>query len=181
MLALLAGWMEKDIFGSFKVAAATSSGLAMKIDSSDATPLSPSPYGNSFGSLVVASPGQTFTQSGTTPFAVTAVQTDRELGWLLQPVSTNGPALLNILAEVYDESVAAGGTAALALSRAGSLIATDQLGASIVFDGSVTLGTICGINAGKPRVLVAGDAPRLKFMGKVVQRGTITMGTFQIL
>lgn len=185
MLALLAGFMEKEIFGSFTVASATASGLAMAIQNSDNSPLNPSPYGNFFGTIAPATVTQTFVQSGTTPFAVTEVSVSgREAGWLLQPVTSSGPALLNILAEVYDESVAAGGVAALALSKSGALIATDQYSTgtgAISFGGAVALGTTCGINAGQPRVLQAGDAPRLIFMGKVVQRGTITMATFQII
>lgn len=181
MLAPLQGWLDREVLGVFRVAAATASGVAMQIDNSQNTgPLNPSPYANSFGYAVAASPSQTITQSGTTPFAVTSVVNQMELGYLLQPVSANGPALLSILSQVYDESVPAGATAAILPPKQGAFIGTDQFGTSVKFDGTVALGTVCGINAGQVRVLVAGDAPRLKFMGKVVQR-TLSLATFQIL
>lgn len=185
MLAPLQGWLDREVVGVFKVAVAMASGLAVVIDNSANTaPLNPSPYANSFGQVKAASPAQTITQSGTTPFAVTAVVDARETGWLLQPVTASGPSLLSVLSQVYDESVAAGGTAAVLPSKAGALIGTDQYvtagGAAIKFDGTVALGAICGINNGQPRLVQAGDAGRLQFMGKVSQR-LLALATFQII
>lgn len=183
MLALVQGFAEKDISGTYTVAAATASGLAMSLDASNTAPNNPTPYGNSYGSVIAASPALTITQSGTTPFAVTNVVADRELGWLLQPASSSGPTLLNILTQVYDESVAAGNTCALALSKAGNIIGSDQYstGTGAITPGTTALNTICGINAGQPRVQQAGDAARLKYQGKMVTRGNITLALFQIL
>lgn len=180
MFSPLHGYLEREHVGMFAVNTALASGLAVEIDPSNTAPLSGGVYGAVYGNVVVASPGQTITQSGTTPFAVTAVSSTRELGWLMQPVTSTGPSLLNILSQTYDESLKQGSNPVVVMSKAGAFICTDQLDASIVFNGTVNLGTVCGIHNGQPRVLVAGDAPRLKFLGKVVQR-SLTCAAFQIL
>jgi hypothetical protein len=183
MLSPLAGFQEREILGVFKVATAMASGLAVGIDSTNTAPLNPSPYGNSFGSVVVASPAVTFTQSGTTPFAVSSISHTREIGYLLQPVTTNGPSLLSVLSQVYDESVAAGNTAAVLLAKAGGIIATDQYltttGQAIKFDGSVSLGAVCSIVNGVTQLQTGAQASRSIFLGKIVQRN-LPLGVFQI-
>lgn len=172
MLSPFAGFEGREIFGAFTVANPTQSGLAVAISSTinASAPLNPNPYGNFYGTLV--------------PASVTTSGLYKEQGWLLQPVSQTGPSILSILASIYDESVAVGQTAAVVLPVGGKLIATDQYLPSgtgaIVFDGSVTLGTTCGIANGQPRVLQSGDVPRLVFLGKVVQR-TVPCAIFQIV
>lgn len=180
----LHGFLEREHMGMFPVKTALASGLAVEIDNTNTAPLSGGVYGAVYGNVVAATPTQTITQSGTTPFAVTGVVNGRELGWLMQPVTTSGPSLLNVLTQVYDESVAVNSNPVVCLSKTGALIATDEYVASgtgaVKFDGTTAIATICGINAGQPRVLQAGDAPRLKFLGKVVQRN-LTCAAFQIL
>jgi hypothetical protein len=172
MFSPLHGFLERESVGLFTVAAAMNSGLAVDINASDTTPFTnASPYGSVYGTAV--------TYSGTT-----ASNNTRELGWLLTPVSTNGPSLLNILTQVYDESVAAGGTAVVVMSKAGALIATDQFvasgGTAIKLDGTQAPGTIAGIASGQPRLLQGGDVARLKLIGAVVQRG-LKLASFEIL
>lgn len=183
MFSPLHGFLEREHMGMFSVNTALASGLAVEIDTTNNNPLSGSIYGAVYGNVVAASPAQTITQSGTTPFAVTNVVNGRELGWLMQPVTASGPSLLNVLTQVYDESVAVKSNPVVCLSKTGALIATDQFVASgtgqITFANG-TVGSICGINAGQPRIQQAGDAPRLKLLGKVVQRG-LTCAAFQIL
>jgi hypothetical protein len=182
MLSPLHGYLERESVGLFKVASATNSGLAMDISASDTSPMTLTTYGENYGTAVPATLTYSFTQSGTTPFAVTGISASRELGWLLQPVSASGPSLLNILVQVYDESVAAGQIAVLVMSKAGALIATDQYLASGTghIDFTQAPGTICGIASGQPRILQAGDVPRLKLLGAVSQRG-IKLASFQVL
>jgi hypothetical protein len=161
MLSPLLGFTERDIVGVFKVASASASGLAMIQDSlTDTSPLSPSPYANSFGSLVAAS-------------ITTALPED---GYLLQPVTTTGPSVFSILASIYDESVAAGTTAALLLRKSGGFIATDQYvsgsGTGAITVGSTSLNTICGIASGQFRIKQSGDTARAIFKGQVTQRAT---------
>ena len=152
--------------GVFRFSAVTASGIAVSIDNSQNTgPLNPSPYANSFGYATAAS----ITTAGS-----------KELGYVLQPVSANGPALLSILSQVYDESVPVGATAAVLPPKAGALIGTDQYDTSVKFDGTLALGALLGIAAGIIRSKQAGDVARLQFMGKVVQR-TLPLATMQIL
>lgn len=170
MLAPLSGWVDREVYGVFKVATATAAGLAVQIDATNTAPLSVSLYGNSFGSVVPAS----IVNAG-----------DMELGYLLQPVTATGPTLLNVLSQVYDESIAAGGTAAILPPKQGALIGTDQFATgaatgAIKFDNTVTLGTLCGIASGTIRVKQAGDVARLKFLGQVAQRN-LTLAAFQII
>jgi len=183
VLSPLAGFQEREILGVYKVAAAMASGLAVGIDSTNTAPLNPSPYGNSFGSVTVASPVITVTQSGTTPFAVSGISETREIGYLLQPVTTSGPSILSVLSQVYDESVAAGNTAAVLLAKSGGLIATDQYltttGNAIKFDGSVTLGVACSIVNGITQLQSGLQATRSTFQGKIVQRN-LPLAVFQI-
>jgi len=173
MLAPLQGWLDREVMGVFRVATAMASGVAVSIDNSQNTgPLNPSPYSNSFGFAVAAT-------------IASASAGSKELGYVLQPVTTNGPALLSILSQVYDESVPANATTAILPPKQGALIGTDQYvtGAgtgAIKFDGTVALGALCGINAGLVRVKQAADEPRLQFMGKVVQR-LLPLATFQIV
>ncbi len=171
MFSPLHGFLERESVGLFKVAAATNAGLAMDINGSDTSPFTASnSYAASYGTIVTAS-------------CTTAGNNTRELGWLLTPVTTSGPSLLNVLTKVDDESVAAGNVAVIYLSKAGALIATDQFstGTGIIHtDGTTAPGTICGIAAGQPRVLQSGDEPRLKLLGLVVQRG-LKLCSFQIL
>lgn len=170
MLSPFLGFTERDIIGVYAVAAATASGVVVSQDATDTSPLSPTPYGNQFGHVVAAS-------------ITTSPAGQRELGFLLQPVTTSGPTLLSILAQVYDESIPAGAVAAVLFAKTGCQVATDQYLASgtgkIAFDGSVALGTACGINAGLYRVTQAGDANRALFMGAVNQRGS-EIAVFQI-
>ena len=183
MLSPLAGWVDRELLGVFTVATALPSGTAVDISSADTSPLTPSPYGNSFGTVVAATSSEAFVQSGTTPFAVTDVGLGRPLGWLLQPVNSTGPSLLEIMTQVYDENILQGGTAAVLPAKAGAFIATDQFSSgtgAVKFDGTVPLGTQLGVNAGLLRVRQAGDTPIGKFVGQVVQRNT-ACAAFQIL
>lgn len=162
MLSPFLGLNERDILGVYAVAAAMNAGLAVGLSGADTTPLTPTPYGNSFGTVAAVS--------------CTTTNNLKETGWLLQPVSASGPSIFNFLASIYDESVAAGAIASVVASKAGAQIATDQYLASgtghIAFDGSVILDTACGIAAGQPRVTQAGDLNRLSFKGQVSQRLT---------
>lgn len=173
MLAPLQGWLDREVMGVFRVATAMASGIVVSIDNSqNSGPLNPTPYSNSFGFATAATIANT--NAGA-----------KELGYVLQPVSTNGPSLLSILSQVYDESVPANATTAILPPKQGALIGTDQYptGAStgaIKFDGTVALGALCGVNAGLIRVAQAGDQQRFQFMGKVVQR-TLPLATFQIV
>jgi hypothetical protein len=183
MLSPLAGFIEREILGIFKVNAAMASGIAVGIDATDTTPLSPSPYGNSFGSVVAASPvvsGTADTGTG----ALTALKLGREIGYLLQPVTATGPSILSVLSQVYDESIAEGNTAAVLLAKAGAMIATDQFQTSgaqaIKFDGTVALGTACSIVSGVTQVQTGLQATRSIFLGKIVQR-RLPLGVFQIV
>jgi hypothetical protein len=142
-------------------------------NTADASPLTPSPYGNSLGTLA--------------PATITTAGVLRETAWLLQPVTVTGPTVLEVLSSVYDESVAAGQIASCVLSLSGAQVATDQYVATggtgagqILFNGSVAQDATCGIHAGQPRVLQTGDAPRLIFKGQVVQR-TLPLGIFAII
>jgi len=158
--------------GMYKVNFSTPSGIAVDLDPTNTAVLAGSVYGAIYGNVIA--------YTGTT-----ASNNTRELGWLLQPVTATGPSFLNVMTNVYDESVAQGQTAVVCMSKAGALIATDQYitGAgtgAIKFDGTVIPGTICGINAGVVRTLQAGDQPRLKFLGKITQRN-LSLGGFQIL
>lgn len=162
MLSPFLGYTERDIVGVYSVASATASGVAVVADSSGTAPLSPTPYGNQYGAVVAAS----ITAAGT-----------RELGFLLQPVTTSGPSLLSILAQVYDESIPAGAVAAVLLSKSGAQIATDQFATgtatgAILFDGSVAIDAVCGIASGLFRVKQGGDIARAQFLGAVNQRGS---------
>jgi hypothetical protein len=171
MLSPYQGFEGRSITGVYKIAAAAFSGLALVAQTSDASPLTPSPYGNSLGTLV--------------PGSVTTGGIQRETGWLLQPVTTSGPTVLEVLSSVYDESVAAGQIASVLLSLSGCQVATDQYvtgsaTGAISFGGGVALDTACGIASGQPRVAQGGDVKRLLFKGQVVQR-TIPLGIFQII
>ena len=170
MLSPFLGFEARDFVGTYVVAAAAASGLAMSLSGTDTTPLSPTPYGNSFGTLV--------------PATCTTTNNLQETAWLLQPVTTTGPSVFNLLSSIYDESVMVGSVASVVLSRKGCQIATDQYLASgtgqIKFDGTVTLETECGIASGQPRVAQAGDLNRLQFKGQVVQRN-VPCAIFQIL
>jgi len=152
------GFQERDILGVFKVSVATSSGTAMQRDTTDTSPRVPSTYANSLGSVTAAS--------------ILSSNGNKEIGWLLQPVSTAGPSLLSILSSVYDESVPALSTAAVVASKPGCHIATDQYVASST--GSITtstaLDTTLGIASGMLRTVQGGDATRATFQGFVVQR-----------
>ena len=171
MFSPLHSFLEREHMGMYKVNFATPSGIAVDVDPTNTAVLAGSVYGAVYGNVVA--------YSGTT-----ASNNTRELGWLLQPVTATGPSLLNVLTQVYDESVAEGQTAVVCMSKAGALIATDQFvttgTGAIKFDTSVAAGTICGINAGVVRTLQAGDVPRLKFLGKITQRN-LSLGGFQIL
>lgn len=175
MLSPFLGFVQSDIVGVFKAGAVMASGLALMLDTTDASPLTPSFYGNSFGTVKAA------TLTATSGPA-------RETGFLLQPVSTNGPSVFSVLASIYDESVAAGTNAAVLLSKSGAMIATDQYATgaatgAIKFDGTVALETACGINAGMARVAqttAPADTVRLVFKGQVTQRNT-ALAVFQIV
>lgn len=171
MFSPLHSFLEREHMGMYKVNFSTPSGIAVDIDPTNSAVLAGSVYGAIYGNVVA--------YTGTT-----ASNNTRELGWLLQPVTATGPSLLNVLTQVYDESVAQGQTAVVCMSKAGALIATDQYLATgtgaIKFDGTVAAGTICGISAGAPRALQAGDVPRLKFLGKITQRN-LSLAGFQIL
>lgn len=169
MLTPFLGFDERAIVGVHKIAVASSSGIALMQATTDATPLTPSPYGNSYGTLTAA----TILTAGPV----------RETGFLLQPVTATGPSVFSILASIYDESVAAGTIAAVLLSKSGAMIATDQYSTgtgAITFAGSVALDAACGYNAGLVRTVQAGDATRAIFKGQVVQR-TLPLGIFQII
>lgn len=170
MLSPFLGFVQSDIVGVFKAGAVMASGLALMLDTTDASPLTPSFYGNSFGTVKAAN--------------ITTAGVIRETGFLLQPVTTSGPSVFSVLASIYDESVAAGTNAAVLLSKSGAFIASDQYLASgtgaIKFDGTVALETACGINAGMVRTVQAGDASRLVFKGQVTQRNT-ALAVFQIV
>lgn len=174
------GFTERDIYGVFKIIltnwsgspTSASSGLALQQDSTnDTSPLTPSTYANSLGSLIPAT-------------IVTSGAPSHETGWLLQPANLTGPSILSLLSTVYDESIASGSTAAVVRSTQGALIATDQYVASstgaITFGGSVALDAYIGLASGMPRVAQSGDVNRLQFKGSVVQRQT-TCALFQIL
>jgi hypothetical protein len=169
MFTPILGFDERAIVGVYKVASVASSGLAMMALASDTTPLTPSPYGNSYGTVQ--------------PATITTAGVLRETGWLLQPVTASGPSVFSILASIYDESVPAGTVAGVVLSKSGCQIATDQYATgtgAITFAGSVALDATCGINAGQPRTLQTGDVARLLFKGQVVQR-TLPLGLFEII
>lgn len=167
MFSPLQGYTEREKFGMFAVHTALASGLAVEPDSGSTASMTPSPYGPIFGNVVVAN-------------CVTASGTLRELGWLEQPVTTSGPSLLQILGQIYNESVPIDANAVIVQSKAGAMIATDQLDATILFDGSLTPGTPCGIHDGKPRTVQTGDAPRLRLLGQVTQRG-VACGAFLVM
>lgn len=165
------GFSHKDIIGTFAVNSAMQSGLAVIQNSGATQALTSGVYGNNFGDVVAA----TITSTGNL----------RELGWLLQPVTATGPSVFSVLASIYDESIAAGQNPAVILSKSGAIIATDQYVAgsgtgAIKFDGTVALGTACGLNGGQPRVAQSGDVDRLIFMGQVLQRN-ITCAIFSII
>ena len=172
MLSPLLGWNDREVIGIHKVNSVTAAGVAVQINSATLGPITgTSPYATVFGDVIPAS---------------ITVQNDRELGYLLQPVSATGPALLSILSQIYDESVPAGATAAILPSKAGAYIASDQFvntggsaAGQILLDGTVTPGTLCGIANGLFRTKLAGDIARVKFLGKVVQRQN-TLAAFQI-
>lgn len=173
MLTPYLGLEGRDILGVYKIAAAANSGLALQMVTSDATPLTPSPYGRQSGTLG--------------PATVTTASGKKETGWLLQPVTPTGPSVFSVLASIYDESVAVGQVAAVVASRQGTQIATDQYVAAggsaagqIVFDGTVALDELCGIYQGQPRVLQTGDLARLQFKGQVIQRNT-PLAIFEII
>lgn len=170
MLSPFLGFTERDIIGVYAVNSATASGVIVSLDATNSAPLNPTPYGNQFGDVVAAS-------------ITTSPAGQRELGFLLQPVTTNGPSLLSILAQVYDESIPAGAVAAVLFAKTGNQVATDQYVASgtgaISFSGSTALNTPCGIASGLYRVAQAGDVNRALFMGAVNQRGS-ELAVFQI-
>lgn len=171
MLSPFMGFEGREICGVFTVGAPAQSGLAMVLSAGDTTPLNPNPYGANFGTVVPAS-------------IITASGPYKETGYLLQPVTQDGPSIFSILASIYDESVAQGQTAALVLPVAGKFIATDQYLLSgtgaIAFDGSVAVGTTCGIASGQWRTLQTGDVPRAVFYGEVVQND-VPCAVFQII
>lgn len=170
MFSPLHGFLEREQMGMFAVNTALASGLAVDIDTTNTAPLTGSIYGPVYANVVTAT-------------LTTASNNLREIGWLMQPVTASGPSLLNVLTQIYDESVKQGSVAVVVMPKAGALIATDQFLATgtgkIAFDGTVAPGTVCGIAAGQPRVLQAGDQPRLKFLGKVVQRAA-ACASFQL-
>lgn len=173
MLSPYLGFEGRDITGVYRITVASASGLALTALASDTRPLTPSPYGNSLGSLTAGS--------------VTTAGVVRETGWLLQPVTATGPSVFSVLSSVYDESIAAGQIASVLLSKSGAQVATDQYVAAggagagqILFDGTVALDKTCGIFNGQPRVLQTGDVARLLFKGQVVQR-TLPLGIFEII
>lgn len=169
MLSPLIGFADREVVGIYKVAAPAQSGLAMGSIVGDTSPLTPSPYGNSFGSIY--------------PVSVTTAGVLRETGWLLQPVTATGPSVFSVIASIYDESVAQGQTAAVVASVSGKTIATDQYvasGSGAITVGTTAIETICGIYQGQPRILQGGDQPRLIFKGQTVQN-RIPCGMFLIL
>lgn len=170
MLSPFLGFTERDIVGTYVAGAAMNSGLAVVLSTSDTSPLTPNAYGNSFGTLALA----TCTTTNNLP----------EMGWVLQPVTTSGPSIFNLLSSIYDESVPVGANPAVVLSKPRAQVATDQYLATgtghIAFDGSVALDTVCGIASGQPRVLQTGDLQRLIFKGQVVQR-QIPCAIFEII
>ncbi len=169
MLSPLIGFTDREILGVYTVNAAAQSGLALGSVVGDLSVNSPSPYGNSFGSVA--------------PVSCTTAGTLRETGWLLQPVTLTGPSVFSVLASIYDESVAAGQTAAMVASVSGKTIATDQYvasGTGAINLSTVAPDTIVGIFNGQPRLLQSGDQPRLQYKGQVLQR-TIPCAMFLIL
>jgi hypothetical protein len=169
MFSPLHSYIEREHMGMYTVTAPMQSGTAVDIDPTNTTPISGSIYGAIYGNIVAAT---------------CAVAGSRELGWLLQPVTATGPTIFNLITQVYDESVAQGSTAVVAMSKAGALIGTDQITTSgvnaILFDNTVALGTLCGLNAGKLEKTNGTEVNRAKFMGKVTQRN-ITLAMFQLL
>lgn len=168
------GFMERDIVGTYKVSSAAASGLAMMLNVSDTSPNTPGVYANSLGSVV--------------PASITTTASNKEIGWLLQPVTTSGPSILSLISSVYDESVAAGQTAAICLSKSNAIIATDQY-VTTTADATyginpltATLNAPCGIVSGQPRLkdATANDAERLLFVGAVYQR-QILCGLFSLI
>jgi hypothetical protein len=174
MFSPLHGYLEREFMGMYQVNFATPAGIAVTLDSTNTAPLSGSIYGATYGDVVAAT-----TNTG----ASTVGYTTRELGWLLQPVTASGPSLLNILVQVYDESIPQGATAVVCMSKTGALIATDQYetsgGQAIKFDGTVALNTACSINAGLVRTVTTDDITRLLFQGKIVQRN-LTLASFLV-
>lgn len=163
MLSPFIGFNERDLTGIYSIAVPMNSGLAVIQDSTDATPLTPSPYGNFFGRAVAAS--------------CLAANNLTETGWVMQPVTATGPSVFSLLSSIYDESIAAGAVASVLLSKKKAQIATDQYvtgagAGAIKFDGTVPRLSLCGIANGQPRVAQAGDSNRLVFLGQVTQRNT---------